>query len=79
MKNDELKNGIVSSLDPDFGNGGIGYIKDDYSTEYFFHSRYVLNNKYSQLKVGDQVMFQPIKAKKAMGAGPQARKVRQTT
>lgn len=33
--------GLIYTLDPTFGNGGVGYIKDSSGTEYFFHSRYV--------------------------------------
>ncbi|EGR4487605.1 hypothetical protein VCSRO25_0292 [Vibrio cholerae] len=67
--------GVISSLDKNFGNGGVGYIKDEQGTEYFFHSRFVVGSGYSKLQIGMQVKFQPIKAKRAMGAGPQARKV----
>lgn len=67
--------GVISSLDKDFGNGGVGYIKDEQGTEYFFHSRFVVDSGYSKLQIGMRVKFQPIKAKRAMGAGPQARKV----
>lgn len=67
--------GVISSLDKDFGNDGVGYIKDEQGTEYFFHSRFVVDSGYSKLQIGMRVKFQPIKAKRAMGAGPQARKV----
>ena len=63
--------GIIDRLDPAFGNGGVGYIKAD-DVEYFFHCRNVLNVPYAQLKAGDEVTFQPIRAKAAMGASPRA-------
>lgn len=67
--------GLIHTLDPTFGNGGVGYIKDCNGTEYFFHSRYVANGLYHKLQVGTEVTFTPIGARKAMGAGPQAKQV----
>lgn len=67
--------GVVYSLNPDFGNGGVGYIRDNKGTEYFFHSRYVADGLYRELLVGSEVTFTPIAARRAMGAGPQARNV----
>lgn len=73
------KNNVISghvySLDPHFGNGGVGYIKDCQGTQYFFHSSYVSCNQYHKLEVGSEVTFKPIGARSAIGAGPQARNV----
>jgi len=67
--------GHIYTLDPSFGNGGVGYIKDYHGKKYFFHSRYVINCQYHNLEVGSEVTFNPIGARSAMGAGPQARNV----
>ena len=67
--------GRIISLDPNFGNGGVGYIADNEGGSYFFHSSYVKNNLYKKLTVGDKVLFRRIRARSAMGAGPQARDI----
>jgi cold shock CspA family protein len=70
-----IQTGVVADLKPNFGNGGVGHIVDEAGTKFFFHSSYVLENKYHLLKKGDSVMFKPIGARKAMGACPQARDI----
>ena len=67
--------GHIVSLDPNFGNGGIGYIADNEGVLHFFHSSYVKNKPYKKLIVGDQVLFRRIRARSAMGAGPHARDI----
>ena len=42
--------GRIISLDPNFGNGGVGYIADNEGGSYFFHSSYVKNNLYKNQK-----------------------------
>ncbi|HHC6501552.1 TPA: cold-shock protein [Vibrio parahaemolyticus] len=72
----ERLEGVITSLDQTFGNGGIGYLKDITNKSYFFHARYVDKGGYRMLNVGDKVTFYPIRAKSAMGAGPQARQIK---
>lgn len=67
--------GHIVSLDPTFGNGGIGYVADSEGRLHFFHSSYVKNTPYKKLLVGDKVLFRRIRARSAMGASPQARDI----
>jgi cold shock CspA family protein len=67
--------GTVAVLRPDFGVGGVGYILDEEGIEHFFHSRFVRAPGYAALRIGASVEFKRIRAKKAMGAGAQARDV----
>lgn len=67
--------GCIINLDPNYGNGGIGYIVDEEKIKYFFHSSYVKNNQYKNLTIGKTVIFRRIRARSAMGAGPQARDI----
>jgi len=76
MNQKSISTGCVVEIQRDFGAGGIGYIRDDRGVSYFFHRRHVKTPGFDELDVGCEVEFKPIKAKWAMGAGPQAREVR---
>lgn len=68
--------GYICQLRPCFGAGGIGYIRDGAGVSIFFHCREVFNGEYSSLALGMAVSFILVRARSAMGAGPQARDVR---
>ena len=68
--------GKIIKLDPEFGNGGIGFIIDTKGTSYFFHNRDVLGSKYHVLALNDIVEFAPIAARSAMRAGAQAKRIK---
>jgi len=68
--------GKIIKLEPEFGNGGVGFIIDPKGTTYFFHCRDVLGRKFHALALNNVVEFTPIAARSAMRAGAQARNIK---
>lgn len=68
--------GKIIKLEPEFGNGGVGFIIDPKGTTYFFHCRDVLGKKFHALALNNIVEFTPIAARSAMRAGAQAKNIK---
>jgi cold shock CspA family protein len=67
--------GYIKMLFPSYGAGGIGFVDGEGGLDIYFHRSSVVG-EYSQLKPGQRVSYRLIKARPAMGAGPQAKEVR---